>query len=140
MIDIVNETDLDIPQDFLQEILEFLGGGDVELLFVSDSKMRQLNLEYRNMDSSTDVLSFPLENCGIQNMPLGAIVIAENFVQKAAQHFNHSLDDEIALLFIHGLLHLKGYDHEVDSGEQRQKEQEIITYFHLPESLIVRAC
>ena len=55
-----------------------------------------------------------------------------------AKEFKHSLNDELALLFIHGTLHLLGYDHEIDNGEMREKEKEIIKKFNLPESLIVR--
>ena len=47
-------------------------------------------------------------------------------------------DEEVTLLFIHGLLHLLGYDHEIDSGEMREKEREIIKEFNLPKSLIIR--
>ena len=48
------------------------------------------------------------------------------------------LYEVITLLFIHGLLHLNGFDHEIDNGEQRQKEEELIKKFDLPDSLIVR--
>ncbi|MGB2553760.1 rRNA maturation RNase YbeY, partial [Campylobacter sp. MOP51] len=50
----------------------------------------------------------------------------------------HERDSEIALLFTHGLLHLLGFDHEIDSGEMRSKECEVIEKFNLPKSLIVR--
>jgi len=65
-------------------------------------------------------------------------VISAEYVQKGAQHFGHSCDDELALLFIHGLLHLLGYDHETDQGEMRAKEEALIKNFNLPKSLIVR--
>ncbi|MEO1938129.1 MAG: rRNA maturation RNase YbeY, partial [Sulfurimonas sp.] len=70
--------------------------------------------------------------------PLGSIVISYDFVKEKAAEFGHSQDDEFTLLFIHGLLHILGYDHEIDSGEMRQKEEEIIKNFNLPKSLIVR--
>jgi probable rRNA maturation factor len=57
---------------------------------------------------------------------------------KKAKLYNHSFNDELALLFIHGLLHLVGYDHEIDDGEHRAKEEEMIKKFNLPNSLIVR--
>ncbi len=55
-----------------------------------------------------------------------------------AQNLSHSEQDEFTLLYIHGLLHLLGYDHEVDSGEMREKEKLLIKKYELPESLIVR--
>ncbi|MEO1923813.1 MAG: rRNA maturation RNase YbeY, partial [Nautiliaceae bacterium] len=84
----------------------------------------------------TDVLSFPLEN--IPGMPLGSIVISIDTAKKGAKEFGHSIENEIKLLFIHGLLHLLGYDHEIDNGEMRAKEEEIIKKFNLPQSLIIR--
>jgi probable rRNA maturation factor len=87
-------------------------------------------------------LSFPLiydlPKEILVNMPLGSIVISADFVKQKAEEFNHSVDDEFSLLFIHGLLHLLGYDHELDSGEMREKERELIELFRLPLSLIVR--
>jgi probable rRNA maturation factor len=70
--------------------------------------------------------------------PLGSIVISNDFVKEKALEFGHKVSDELSLLFIHGLLHILGYDHEVDDGEMRQKEKELIEKFALPKSLIVR--
>ena len=72
------------------------------------------------------------------NAPLGSIVISVDFVKEKANLYGHSFDDEFALLFIHGLLHIVGYDHEIDGGQHRAKEEELIKYFNLPDSLIVR--
>ena len=55
-----------------------------------------------------------------------------------AKEYNHGSDNELKLLFIHGLLHLLGFDHEIDNGEHRHKEEELIKKFNLPSSLIVR--
>ena len=57
---------------------------------------------------------------------------------KKSKELGHTPQDELALLFIHGLLHLLGYDHECDNGEMRAKEEELIKKFDLPESLIIR--
>jgi len=51
----------------------------------------------------------------------------------------HSYNDEVTLLFIHGLLHLLGFDHEVDNGQMREEERKLIEYFSLPKSLILRS-
>ena len=72
------------------------------------------------------------------NMPLGSIVISTDFVEEKAKEYGHSFNEELSLLFIHGLLHLLGYDHEVDNTEHRDKEEELIKKFNLPNSLIVR--
>jgi probable rRNA maturation factor len=70
--------------------------------------------------------------------PLGSIVISSWHVEIKAKELGHTKRDEIALLFIHGVLHLLGYDHEVDNGEMRKEEQKLIEKFNLPKSLIVR--
>lgn len=136
MIELDNTTSLDINESFLNSIAISLSNKEIELLIVDKNKMQQLNKQYRGIDNSTDVLSFPYEN--MPNTPLGSIVISSWHVQKLANKLNHTDDDEIALLFIHGLLHLLGYDHETDNGEMREKEKELIKKFKLPKSLIFR--
>ena len=125
----------DYPK-ILDEISNFLTKDDFELVFNNEDEMRNLNFSTRNIDKSTDVLSFPYEK--MAHFPIGSIVINLDEVVLKSQQFCHSKDDEIALLFIHGALHILGYDHEKDSGEMRQKECEIILKFNLPKSLIVR--
>lgn len=125
----------DYPK-ILDEISNFLTKDDFELIFNNEDEMRNLNFSTRNIDKSTDVLSFPYEK--MAHFPIGSIVINLDEVALKSQQFCHSKDDEIALLFIHGALHILGYDHEKDSGEMREKECEIILKFNLPKSLIVR--
>ncbi len=136
MIDFENRSDFDFDVSVLNEIYEYLTDKDIELILTTDEEIRKLNKLYRNIDKPTDVLSFPLEN--LPGMPLGSIVISLDTAKEAAEKFGHSLNDEIKLLFIHALLHLLGYDHEIDNGEMRQKEKEIIEKFNLPKSLIIR--
>jgi len=69
---------------------------------------------------------------------LGSVVINLDLVELKAAQLGHGRDDETALLFTHGLLHVLGYDHESDEGQMRAKECEIIEKFRLPKSLIVR--
>mgnify|MGYP000963645186 CR=1 FL=1 len=69
---------------------------------------------------------------------LGSVVINLDLVELKAAQLGHGRDDETALLFTHGLLHVLGFDHESDSGQMRAKECEIIEKFRLPKSLIVR--
>lgn len=128
------EEDMDIF--WLEEVAKKLSDKNIELLFVDNASMREINLRQRGIDKTTDVLSFPLhENC--ENL-LGSVVINLDEVNLKAKEFNHTQKEEITLLFIHALLHLLGYDHEKDNGEMRKKEQELIEFFKLPKSLIVR--
>ena len=110
---------------------------DIEVIFTHNDEIQELNKEHRKIDKATDVLSFPLE-FDMPNMPLGSIVISTDFVEDKAKEYEHTFNEELSLLFIHGLLHLLGYDHEVDNGEHRQKEEELINQFNLPKSLIIR--
>ena len=137
MIDLENQTDLEIDISFLEKITNDLTSKDIELILTNNSQIQKLNKEHRNIDKATDVLSFPLE-FDIPNMPLGSIVISVDFVKEKAKEYNHNFEDELKLLFIHGLLHLLGFDHEVDDGEHRKKEEELIKKYNLPKSLIVR--
>lgn len=137
MIDFDNQTDLNIDITELETIKKALTSKDIELIINSNNEIQKLNKEHRNIDKATDVLSFPLE-FDIPNMPLGSIVISLDFVEKKAKEYGHTKEEEFSLLFIHGLLHLLGFDHEIDSGEHREKEEELIKKFNLPNSLIVR--
>ena len=120
----------------LKSIAKSVTTKDIELVICYNSYIQELNKQFRQKDTATDVLSFPYENMPFT--PIGSIVISLDYVKQKALFFKHSIDDEFYLLFIHGLLHLLGYDHELDNGEHRQKEEELIKKFKLPDSLIVR--
>lgn len=137
MIDLDNKVDFDIDLQLVETITKELTNKEVELIITNNKEIQELNKEHRQKDKPTDVLSFPLE-FDMPSMPLGSIVISKDFVEEKAKEYNHSLHDEFALLYIHGLLHLLGYDHEIDNGEQRQKEEELIIKYSLPKSLIIR--
>lgn len=138
MIDLENSTEFEIDTPNLENIAITLTTKDIELIVVKNDEIQELNKEYRNIDKPTDVLSFPM-NFEVIDMPLlGSIVISTDFVQEKAKEFKHSFNEEFTLLFIHGLLHLLGFDHEIDNGEHRLKEEELIEKFKLPSSLIVR--
>ena len=136
MIDFDNRSDYDFDLNKLNDIYSLLTDKDIELILTTDNEIQILNNQYRNINKPTDVLSFPLED--MPGMPLGTIVISIDTAKRIAQNLGHSVDDEIKLLFLHGLLHLLGYDHETDNGEMRAKEEEIIKKLNLPKSLIVR--
>ena len=138
MIDFDNRTDFDFDFDIssLEKIANEFTKKDIELILTNNSEIQKINKDYRNINKPTDVLSFPLED--IPNAPLGTIVISIDKVLEAATEYNHSPLEELTLLFIHGLLHLLGFNHEIDSGEMRKKEKEIIKKYNLPDSLIIR--
>lgn len=120
----------------LEQIADFLGVGDVELVFVNDDEMRKINREHRGIDKATDVLSFPYEQ--VPGGLMGSVVISTDTASRVASELGHSIECEIALLFLHGILHILGYDHEIDDGQMRGKEKEVIEHFSLPDSLIIR--
>ena len=142
MIDLDNQTTLKVNLDLLEEIAQTLSTKEVELIITDDQTMQTLNAEHRDKDTVTDVLSFPIDTPfteqSVFGIPLGSIVIAASFVKDKAALFSHSEQDELSLLFIHGMLHLLGFDHEADNGEMRLREKELIEQFDLPKSLIVR--
>ncbi|NPA65119.1 MAG: rRNA maturation RNase YbeY [Epsilonproteobacteria bacterium] len=136
MIEIENRTRFEIPLDIIERIAQKLTQKDIELIVTDDEEIQKLNKTFRSIDKPTDVLSFPLQDT--PHAPLGSIVISVDQVHEAAKRYGHSPKEEFLLLFIHGLLHLLGYDHETDDGQMRQKEEELIAAFNLPKSLIVR--
>jgi len=136
MIELDNRTSLEVDEFFLNTIADTLTNKEIELLVTNNQEMQEINLSQRGIDKSTDVLSFPYDEMPM--VPLGSIVISYEYVIQKAQEFGHSNNDEFFLLFIHGLLHLLGYDHEVDNGEMRRYEEKLIKQFKLPSSLIVR--
>ena len=136
MIELENNTSINVNEDFLNKIAASLTNKHIELIITTNDNIKDINKEHRGFDKDTDVLSFPYEDMPMA--PLGSIVISDSHVVDKAKELGHSEDDELALLFIHGLLHLLGYDHEVDNGEMRLEEKNIIDKFNLPKSLIIR--
>ena len=135
-IEFENQTSKDISLDVLQTITKNLTSKEVEFILCENSYIQEINNQFRSKNTPTDVLSFPYEDMPFA--PLGSIVISIDFVEEKSKLYNHSFEDELTLLYIHGLLHLLGYDHEVDNGEHRTKEEQLIKQYKLPDSLIVR--
>lgn len=121
--------------------------GDVSVMLASDHEIRRLNRTYRGKDKATDVLSFPAQaavsgkNRRKSGVPLvaGDLAISLDTTTRQAKQFGHSVQMEVKILLLHGLLHLAGYDHETDGGEMAAREDELRRRFHLPVSLIARA-
>lgn len=92
-------------------------GGYLTVAFVDDEHIKSLNKQYRNKDQSTDVLSFSFLNAEIVEPGerlIGEIYISIPTAQRQANFHQHCLEDELNKLFVHGFLHIFGYDHETD--------------------------
>ncbi len=123
---------------------QFKGSAEISVTIVDDEQIHKLNLQHRNMDKSTDVLSFPLGVDGVYDLNndtgaqmLGDIVISIEHAVKQADLYGHSLDREIAFLTVHSMLHLLGYDHEPGGLElvrMREKEEAVLTQLGLVRS------
>ena len=99
---------------------------EISLSFVSEAEIRKLNRDYRDKDSVTDVLSFPLDDdFAIQTNLLGDIIICCKRAIEQAKEYNHSIKREIVYLVVHSMFHLLGYDHidESDKIIMRNKEK-----------------
>ncbi|MEP6818832.1 MAG: rRNA maturation RNase YbeY [bacterium] len=97
----------------------------VTVAFVSDRAMRELNRLWRHKQGTTDVLSFPAEQDEFERMDgpsLGDVVISVEQAARQAKENGLTLDEEIAQLILHGLIHLCGYDHATDKGEMNRLE------------------
>lgn len=147
------DDELQIEQwiDKLEQLLQLacqtahIDSGTVSLSFVDDETIRKLNKQYRQVDHATDVLSFAMtENedemfsqpNGVNaaaNMErlLGDVVIAVPTALEQSKAYGHSLEREIGFLFVHGLLHLIGYDHHDEAAEEEM--------FSLQEEILHRA-
>ena len=136
MIELDNRTEKNYHLALIEQISDVLSDREIELILTDNDEIAHINREFRGIDKATDVLSFPSDP--FPGAPLGSIVISVDKVESIAKELGHSENDELALLFIHGMLHLLGFDHEVDNGEMRDKEVEMIEKFNLPKSLIVR--
>lgn len=152
---IENEQEKDIKFDFenlLKRIISFTlqrencpYEAEVSVVITDDTAIRETNREFRGIDKSTDVLSFPM--CTYQapgefdeleeqevfhpetgELLLGDIMISYDHVQKQAEEFGHSEIREFAFLTVHSMLHLFGYDHETEDerGIMEAKQKEIL--------------
>ena len=116
---------------------KFEGSAEVSVRFVNNEQIRELNREYRNIDSETDVLSFPLGENGVYDVNrdtgaklLGDIVISMEKAVEQAELYNHAIQREIGFLTVHSMLHLLGYDHEnggLEEVHMREKEETVLT-------------
>ncbi len=106
-------------------------GREFHCRIANDAELRALNLRFLGKDYATDVLSFP-SDAG------GDIAISLQRARAQAREWNHSVEDEIRILMLHGVLHLLGMDHEADTGQMRRKEMRWRNRLGLPNALIAR--
>lgn len=107
-------------KEMAEKMLQAIGGqhSSATIAFVSDKTIRELNNQFRGIDKATDVLSFPAE----EDDNLGDIAISVDTAATQCAENGLTLNEEIAQLMLHGLLHLSGYDHETDNGEMNRLE------------------
>ena len=115
---------------------QFRDPAEVSVTFVDNEQIRELNAEYRNKDSATDVLSFPLGEDGVYdtNMETGALLLGDIIISvpraiEQAEMYGHSLRREIGFLTVQSMLHLLGYDHEnegIEAVRMREKEEQVL--------------
>jgi len=111
--------------------------GKVNVLLTSSAEMKSLNRRFRGKDKPTDVLSFPAEP-DAQKKFAGEIAISAEIATKNAHELGHEPAQEVKILVLHGILHLRGYDHECDHGQMARREKQLRAKFHLPLGLIER--
>ena len=109
---------------------------EVSVTLTDNEGIHALNKQYRNIDSPTDVLSFPLVEYENTEEPpvddatmLGDIVISLERAEEQAEEFGHSFEREVAFLTVHSMLHLLGYDHvnsEAEDEEMRSRQRDIM--------------
>jgi probable rRNA maturation factor len=109
----------------------------VNVLLTSSAEMKSLNRRFRGKDKPTDVLSFPAEP-NTQKQLAGEIAISAEIATKNARALGHSPADEVKILVLHGILHLRGYDHECDNGQMARREKQLRAKLRLPLGLIER--
>jgi probable rRNA maturation factor len=111
--------------------------GQVTVLLTTDAAIAKLNRQFRGKNKATDVLSFPAAGVGAAGMA-GDLAISVTTAMGQAAEQGHSLAVEIKVLVLHGLLHLAGYDHEVDDGKMARRERVLRARLGLPQGLIER--
>ena len=119
-----DETNCNLSYEFFNKIAENVFNHldiaentyEISLLITDDETIHNLNKEYRQKDKPTDVLSFPMDD----EVLLGDIVISIDTAKKQAEEREINIDREAAFLFIHGLLHLLGYDHETSAEDEKE--------------------
>ena len=115
---------IDNLSEVLKEKIEEKIAGQIafiNLILCDDSEIQALNEEYRKKNKATDVLSFPYWDSSPEGISVGEIFVSIETARKQAEEKGHDLEKEMAILFVHGLLHLFGFDHNNDEEEQEME-------------------
>jgi len=116
------------------EILSLSANMSAEVVFFGDRRIRELNKQFRGADTVTDVLSFQENNASDSGGYVGSIAICKSKIISQAQEYGHSEEREKAFLFVHGLLHLLGYDHQnsESAGDMEKLQEDILNEANFP--------
>ena len=112
--------------------------GKVSVLLTTDEQMQRFNRVFRRKDKATDVLSFPAFQLNGNKNLAGDLAISVEMAAREAAQRGHSLNVELKVLLLHGVLHLAGWDHETDSGQMARKEEALRRQLGLEQGLIGR--
>ena len=123
---------------WLRRVAPARARGTINVALVTDREIRKLNREFRGKNKPTDVLSFPAPRPLASGL-LGDIAIATGVAKRQARERRHSVQTELRVLALHGLLHLLGYDHERDDGRMQRVERTLRRKGGLREGLIDRS-
>ncbi len=114
----------------------FCEPAEIDVTFVNDEEIKELNSLHRNIDKSTDVLSFPLSENGqfdvnhdSDTLLLGDVIISLDHAYSQADLYGHTIQREIAFLVVHSVLHLLGYDHEKGKFQEsvmNEKQEQVL--------------
>jgi probable rRNA maturation factor len=113
--------------------------GTVDVLVTANAEMKSLNRRFRGKDKATDVLSFTPPPDSLRKQLAGEIAISAEIAAQNARVFGHTAAQEVKILVLHGILHLRGYDHERDNGQMARRERQLRGELRLPDGLIERA-
>ncbi len=128
--------DLESLESFAQTLrAEIARKGDFHCRITNDEELQTLNKRFLRKNYPTDVLSFPSNFDG----ELGDIAISIDRTRAQAKEWGHSVEDELRILMLHGVLHLTGLDHETDDGRMKRTELRWRRKLGLPAGLIERA-
>ncbi len=123
-------------RDFLLTVgLDLAPGLGFSVVVSSDAAVRKANADFRNVRRTTDVLSFP----DGEDDYLGDVLISAPRASRQAAEQGHSIEEEIQILVLHALLHLRGYDHESDNGAMRDAEERLRLRYGLAPGLVGRS-
>lgn len=142
----VKEKKIALPKEFRALIRKacnaalkyegFIDKAEINVTIVDDNEIKELNREFRDIDKSTDVLSFPLGEDGVYDynpetdaLMLGDIVISAEHAFSQAELYGHGIERELAFLTVHSMLHLLGYDHVNNEAEEKEmfsRQEEIL--------------